>query len=83
MGLLMMYCEDCEREVIVSVSRDSIGDYGVIGGVQEFEVWTCSECGGENLRDKQSADPETGALPEGTDMETTALALTRRRPLDT
>ena len=64
MGLLMMYCEDCEREVIVSVSRDSIGDYGVIGGVQEFEVWTCSECGGENLKPNapeeepnQSADP--------------------------
>lgn len=68
-----MYCEDCKMDVDISVRRDAIGDYDVINGVFEFEVWTCRECKGEGLflseeeanQNKAPIPLETDALPEG------------------
>lgn len=52
-----MYCEDCRQEVEILIVWDWYGDPSVPMGVCEFQRWYCSECGSENIRDKQSADP--------------------------
>lgn len=49
---MVKFCEDCIKEVEISVSRDWFGDPEVPMGVYEFEVWTCTECGGHDLREK-------------------------------
>lgn len=47
-----MYCEDCKAEVEIRTIWTWIGDPGVTNGVQDIQVWECSVCGGENLREK-------------------------------